>query len=278
MNKKPLSRRSSHTQLPAGNEIMHISDAEQKRTPHHSKIDIHYPDFSTIRAIYEHVGLDSGIYDISDQAVQDILDIGAQHIDSLVGHILASQNDVKLIRLLEQAYAYLSEEDSPEQSDFIFVFGAKTLTRIERAIELFQENLAPRMILSGHGPYYGGVADISEAEVYAQRALEAGVPESALILEPKSITMPDNVRRTLNMLDEQGVEYNSFILVNSPYTQRRGWCTWKKHTPDTVQLFRVNSTTAEHFSYEHWYKHEDGIRVVLNEFVKLRNTIAFNDA
>lgn len=281
MHKDPrlaYHQRTSHLQLPAGDEIMHISDAEEKRQLLPAKQFVHYPDFSTINMVYKHYGIDSAIFETPDLSPQYILDTGAEQVNSLSKTILKSSLSETEISILSAAYAYLSEEDPIKPADYIYVFGSKSTFRVQKAIELYLQDLAPKLILSGRSPFYGSTSAAPEAQLYAATAIHAGVPESKIIIEDASITLPDNVRRTLNLLDSQKLPYHSFIIVNSPYTQRRGWCSWKKHTTDDVQIYRVNSLAAPRFDRDNWYNNLDGLRVVLNEFVKLRNTIAFNDA
>lgn len=273
-----LSSRTSHTELPKGDEILHISDAEEKRTLLIERQAVHFPNFETIKRIYAYYGLDTEIFDTPDLPAQYILDTGGLQTESLVKTILGKELSSVEIELFKDAYAYLSEEDAPERSDYIYVFGAKTPLRIEKAIELYKKELAPKILVSGRGPFYGEENAPTEAEQYAEFAFKAGIPREAVIMEKESITIPDNVRRTLNAMDAQGMSYTSFIIVNSPYAQRRGWCVWKKHTSDTVAIYRVNSATSETFAPNRWYKNGDGLRVVLGEFIKLRNTMAFNDA
>ena len=275
---EPHTSRMSHLELPQGNEVMHISDAEEKRPLLSQKKAVHYVDFSSIRKIYEHYQCDSYIFKTSELGAPEILERGRQETERLVSVIASKIPSKTEIKLLKNAYSYLSEEDKPQPSDFIYVFGAKTPLRPAKAADLYRQKLAPKIILSGRGPFYGKVGDVAETERYAAITLEAGVPNSALIVEDASITIPDNVRRTLNMLDAQHIPYRSVIIVNSPYTQRRGWCVWKKHTPDSVAIYRVNAETSRKFDADHWYKNQDGLKLVLGEFVKLRNTVAFNDA
>lgn len=273
----PHSQRTSDIDLPAGDEIMHISDAEEKRVLLPEKKEVHYPVFSTIISIYEHFGLDPDIFISPNLTPQHILDTGRMHVEKLTKIILNIKLSQKEIHLLQNAYEYLSEEDVPEISEYIFVFGAKTPFRPQKAVELYNRGLASKIIFSGKGPFYSNNVE-TEATQYADIALEAGIPNHALIIEDASITIPDNVRRTLNMMDRLQMPCSSFILVNSPYTQRRGWCSWKKHLPDSVKVHRVNCETGDQFKPTTWYTTEVGLKVILGEFPGLRNTMAFNDA
>lgn len=179
--------------------------------------------------------------------------------------------------LLNQAYDYLAEEDAPEPAELIFVFGAKTPARVEKAIELYQQGLAPKLMFSGGNAVYHQ-QEYSEAETYRDIAIQAGVKESDIILETKSITLPDNVRTSLNYLDQNNFPLKKLILVNSPYCQRRGWCVFKKYTLHDIAITRINCTTGDTYSREQWFKHPEGIKVVFNELVKIKLSHILNTA
>ena len=194
------------------------------------------------------------------------------------GKLHQMMGDQKMKELCDAAYDYLSEEDIIAPADLIFVFGAKTTARIDKAIALYKQGFGKRLMVSGASPHYAADKAVKEAERDAQIARDQGVPESALVLETNSISIPDNVRSSLNLLDARGLVHQKVMLVNSPYTQRRGWAHFRKYLSDDAELIRVNAATAEKFSREHWYKNLEGIRVVLGEFVKLRVAVLLNTA
>ena len=86
------------------------------------------------------------------------------------------------------------------------------------------------------------------------------------MVERQAITLPDNVRRTLNLLDQKSFKYSSIILVNSPYVQRRGWAHFQKYVDDHIRLIRINSATQPALQKANWFKSEVGIKVIANEF------------
>lgn len=268
-------RRTDHTRIPDSSEINDIVAAEAKRPRLASKLNVRYADFSNIIRLYDFYGLDASIFYDGGQTTHQILDAGAKDLPQLTTLITEGSRNQ---RLLDEAYDYLSEEDELEPADFIFVFGSKTRHRAEKAIELYKHGLAKKIIFSGHVPSYGNRQAKPEAELYAELAIQGGVPERDIIIEKESITIPDNIRRTLNMLDSGRISYSSFILVNSPYAQRRGWCVFKKYTEDGVKIMRSNSRTKQAYDKGHWFTNPGGISMVIGEYFKLRNAVSFNDA
>lgn len=275
-------KRDKFSQLPNSEELKTILEAESKRNLPKGKEDVHYFEFSPLVKLAEHFGINAKIliqnYTKEDIGNEDLLEKGKGIIQELKNKILNKELSGEDIRVLNAAYDYLAEEDVPEKSDLIFVFGSKTSLRIEKAVELYRRGISKIIVVSGRGPHYGEDSAPTEAATYAQVAMDKGVPEKAIIIEEKSITIPDNVRSSLNLLDEKEVLYNSIVLVNSPYTQRRGWAHFKKYLPDSVRLIRVNCGTGDQYKRDFWYKNPVGIDVVAGEYLKAKVAVSLNTA
>lgn len=93
----------------------------------------------------------------------------------------------------------------PSPRDAIIVLGARVLpdgtpsealvARVERGVQLFQQGLAPRLVISG-----GGSGETSEATIGRALALRAGVPDSACLVETKSASTFANAAHTAELL------------------------------------------------------------------------------
>lgn len=270
------SNRTSNVELPSGTEIKLIAAAEMQRPHSPGKDGVRYVEFGSIAALCSSLNIETSFFELETRSPEEILYAGNRLLDELVFALSVESPRSEIIDHLDECYRYLSASDKPMPSDAIFVFGSTTPLRIESAIDLYNRGLAPKLLISGRGPFYGKTEDVTEAKKYAELAIIAGVPQSDIILEEESITLVDNIRRSLNILDSLDIKLNSVIIVNSPYTQRRGWCMWRKYLPDSAKLYRVNSETGPNFKPNTWYLNESGIRVVLGEFIKLRNGVAFD--
>lgn len=275
-----MSQRTNFISLPDIHELKNIIAAEARRPVFPGKEAVHYPDFTPILALLNHYGINDEFFsapitfaDIENRGLIDTVNACASQT---IEKILADTSPPHTI--LDAMYEYLSEEDKPEPANIIMVFGAKTPTRIGKAVELYKSGLAPLICISGGHPFYGADAATTEAEIYKQYAMQHGIPETAIITENKSITIPDNVWRTLSLLEAKSVIPTSIILVNSPYVQRRGWTQFRKYTSDSTKLFRVNATTIDTYSKSGWYMNADGIKVIFNEFAKMRISVSLNTA
>ena len=110
-------------------------------------------------------------------------------------------------------------------ADAVVVLGCRAPAalqrRVERGVELFQQQAAPLLVLSG-----GGTGPISEAEAMRDAALARGVPRTALLIEAGSRNTYENARETARLLGSRGS--SAVVLVSD-----------RAHLPRAVILFRL---------------------------------------
>ncbi|MEU9852796.1 YdcF family protein [Streptomyces sp. NPDC047974] len=70
-----------------------------------------------------------------------------------------------------------------------------------------------------------------EAEHYRDRALELGVPASAILVEPNARNTGENIRFSRGLLADAGIEVHSVLLVSKPYEERRAYATARRLWP-----------------------------------------------
>ncbi|MGW1711213.1 YdcF family protein [Streptomyces sp. NPDC002206] len=71
-----------------------------------------------------------------------------------------------------------------------------------------------------------------EAEHYRERALELGVPASAILVEPKARNTGENIDFARGLLAERGIDVSSVLLVSKPYEERRAYATARRLWPE----------------------------------------------
>lgn len=113
------------------------------------------------------------------------------------------------------------QRDRAMPSDALVVLGARVLpggvpsgslqARVERAVELYQRGLAPRLVFSGGV----GVNPPSEAQVMRALAVQLGVPAEACILEEQSHSTEQNARYSAELLRSMGAR--RVLVVSDPY-------------------------------------------------------------
>ncbi len=124
------------------------------------------------------------------------------------------------------AQYYTVNDTSLRKADAIIVLGSHanadgTLTpvlrsRVMRGVELWKDGYAPKMIVTG-----GAVANAQiEALAMARYAMEQGVPQSAIIVEPKARSTAENAKLSARILSREKLG-DHIILVTSAYHMRR---------------------------------------------------------
>ncbi|MDO8639015.1 MAG: YdcF family protein, partial [Candidatus Daviesbacteria bacterium] len=260
---------------PENPELKKILEKETFYPISEGKKNIHYPEFKTIIELLNYLKLPTDLFLKEVPDVYAAVSEGKVLLNKIVAKTIG-KSDLKLIEILNKLYDYLSEEDALEKCDTVFVFGAKTPFRAIKGAEVFQKVNAERIIVSGGTPIYGNKSQKPEAIIYKEILVESGISESKIIAESKSITLPDNVWCTLHLLDDLKIKPRCIAIINSPYSQRRGWTFFKKYLTDSVKLIRVNSDTA--ITRDNWYEKKDTLCVVLNEFMKMRASVVYNTA
>jgi uncharacterized SAM-binding protein YcdF (DUF218 family) len=129
-----------------------------------------------------------------------------------------------------------------QKADAIFVLCSHDKRVAERALDLYNEGFAPWVIVSGGaGKLTKGIFNKAEAEVFKEILVNGGVPEAKIIVEPKSANTGENVRFTFDLLSSIGMAFDSFILVQKPYMERRTYATFKKQWPNLETQILVTS-------------------------------------
>jgi uncharacterized SAM-binding protein YcdF (DUF218 family) len=116
---------------------------------------------------------------------------------------------------------YHQVHHEPVSSDLIFVLGSNDLRVADRAAELFHQGLAPMILFSGGtGRLTEGWTE-TEAEQFAARARELGVPAEAILIENRSTNTGENIRFSRELLLERGLHPKNILAVQKPYMERR---------------------------------------------------------
>ena len=115
----------------------------------------------------------------------------------------------------------VASRDEAAPADAIVVLGAAQYrgrpspvlrARLDHAIGLYARGLAPRLVLTG-GIAEGDTA--SEAAVSRSYALQAGVPDSAILLENEGRTTYQSLERVARLLRARRL--HSVVLVSDPF-------------------------------------------------------------
>jgi uncharacterized SAM-binding protein YcdF (DUF218 family) len=126
------------------------------------------------------------------------------------------------------------EEDMETTGDCIFVFCNGFLDRVDKALAIYKSGRAPYILFSGGTKF--GEREFVEAIRAKERAIELGVPESAILIETESNHTKENVIASLLVLDRAIGLHNikKLIVVSQAGHLRRCLLTLKTYMPQWI--------------------------------------------
>jgi uncharacterized SAM-binding protein YcdF (DUF218 family) len=160
---------------------------------------------------------------------------------------------------------YLQLEQEPQPSDAIFVLGGIDTRVAERAAELFGAGYGKYIVVSGGvGRLTKAVFTEPEARVFSKIMIAQGIPANKVIIEDKSANTGENIQFTYELLRRLGLHFDSLLLVQKPYMERRAYATFKKQWPDPDIEITVTSPDID---YEDYCNESCPKELVLNDMV-----------
>ncbi|RYZ62200.1 MAG: YdcF family protein [Chitinophagaceae bacterium] len=118
------------------------------------------------------------------------------------------------------------------KSDAILALGSHDTRVAERAADLYHQGWAPLLIFSGGlGRLTENMWTQTEADLFAGIALERGVPKEAILVENRSTNTGENIHFVRDLLQQKGIDPQTFIVVQKPYMERRSLATFEKAWP-----------------------------------------------
>jgi uncharacterized SAM-binding protein YcdF (DUF218 family) len=170
---------------------------------------------------------------------------------------MISQQTLHLAKIL---WDYHLMNHTLEKSDCILVLGSHDLRVAERGAELYLQGWAPLLIFSGGlGNFTKDMWQEKEADLFAKIAIKMGVPEEDILIENNSTNTGENILFTQQLLKENNLDPQSFIVVQKPYMERRSYATFKKHWPD-----KKLTVTSPQVSFEDYPNDEIPLQRVIN--------------
>ena len=186
-----------------------------------------------------------------------------------IGALIVVITTIVAVTLFLSADSLSACSDTPTAIDgcdkadaIIAVSGGDTVARTQSAIDLYQNGWADTLVFSGAALDTSGP---SNAEVMRRQALDQGVPADAIVIEEASATTRENADRTVELLEQIGVE--SAILVTSSYHQKRTLLEFEARA-DSIE-FRSHPSTGDNQWSVWWWTNPYGWYLASSEVVKI---------
>jgi len=143
------------------------------------------------------------------------------------------------------------DNDCLSVSDAIILLEGDGFDRFRKAVSLYKQDKAPKIVFSGNITDYD-YGSFPFAEVLP-RMLEAGVPETDIIHEDKSLNTREQAVEVVRMAQEQG--WKKLILVASHEHQYRAYLTFLREVLDSrsgITLYNAPARNLDWFVDKGW--------------------------
>lgn len=185
-------------------------------------------------------------------------------------------------RIITDISDFIFVSDNPCKVDTIFLPGGSHPEQPEYAAELYEQGIAPILIVSGgvsvKKQKFDGVkskADVyngnykTDCEFLTDALSKNGVPLSCIYGEDKSGHTRDNAFFSKKVADENGLDIKTAIIVCKAFHARRCLMLYQMAFPD-VEI-KVCPIHCYNITKDNWYKTEKGIDRVLGELARCGN-------
>ena len=118
------------------------------------------------------------------------------------------------------------------------------------AASLYRAGLFPVLVFSGgNSPTTAERFPRGEAVHYAEHAIALGVPQDAIIIEPRAANTGQNIDYSRQALADARIPATSVMLISKPYMQRRAYATIRKAWPEAAPV-----CVSENISFDEYLK------------------------
>lgn len=145
-----------------------------------------------------------------------------------------TKNIKELITII---FDWLAIKDPLEKSDLIFVFGGPTLSQIKKAKQIFDQDLAPYILVTGNtGTFNNPDWNRPIANIFCDFLVENKVNPENILVQNTSMNTLEDVTFSIPIIKAKIQNFQKVILVSNPMHQRRCFATFKKQFPFDVEI------------------------------------------
>jgi len=156
--------------------------------------------------------------------------------------------DSTVYQYVKTIWDYMKLDQPLEKADCIVGFGCYNEEIALRAADLYHAGFAPKVLFTGGlGRNTKEMWTVSEAERFAAIAIEAGVPESDIILENKSTNTGENILFTKAKFAELGMDVKKLICIHKPFMERRLYAALGVYWPEMNVVMTSPQVSIEEY-------------------------------
>ncbi len=150
-------------------------------------------------------------------------------------------------------------ERRSNKADLIIVLSGGEDSRIEKAVELYDQKVAPKILMCGGGRFMGDYY----ANFMGEFAHKLGVRRKNIIYEYDSLSTLENAKFSYPIVKDLNTK--SVLLITSKYHTKRAYKIFKKYFPD-IEVFIIGSD--DNIDYNKWWKNHESMERILIELGK----------
>ncbi len=165
---------------------------------------------------------------------------------------------------------YLAPRDELQKVDAIIaISGGNTTARAQQAVELYEGGWADQLVFSGAAL---DPLSPSNAAIMREFAELTGIPEHMIHIEEEAQNTAQNAIKSEEIVQKK--QYESIILVSSPYHQRRAYLEFRDKLGSDVLI--INFPVEDDNWASTWWFKPNGWYITVSETVKVIFTIFKN--
>ena len=151
-------------------------------------------------------------------------------------------SDAEIDRYAQVIWGYMQLHHTLRPCDIVLACGSSDLRVAERAARLFLDGYGDHLVTSGgFGRFTKDMFHRPEGEIFANIAVEMGVPRERIIIESKANSTGQNITLTYDLLKQRGLLPKSALLVCRTGMERRTYATFMKQWPESGASILVTS-------------------------------------
>ncbi|MFE7264957.1 YdcF family protein [Streptomyces sp. NPDC057592] len=133
----------------------------------------------------------------------------------------------------QQLWDFQQMHHEPQPCSVAVGLGSHDLGVADATVDLYRRGMFPLIVFTGAtSRTTRDRMPRGEAEHYRERALELGVPASAILVEPNARNTGENINFSRELLAGHGIDVSSVLLVSKPYEERRAYATARRLWPE----------------------------------------------
>ena len=191
---------------------------------------------------------------------------------ALLGILLAfALTAMALVYAISRAGYWLqAAAQAPVHADAIIVLGGNDGDRALRALGLYREGYAPKIVLTGLER--GRASPPANLTWRAEYLVARGVPKSALRFEIYSENSYEEAENILELMKKQG--WRTVIAVSDPPHMRRLAWTWHRVFKGSGLSYALVASNAQWWMPDAWWRDEHSGAFVISEYIKIAYYLA----